>query len=391
MSQSARRNVPACCSVAERIRQLNHPFHIMSASLSIPFKIVVLIMLCIVTIWFFNGYPRYQVIGGELLRNPELAANLADWGGANAHAEPLAEGGVRLRAQGNDFVQVAQAVERSASLNLLRLNCSIKTQHVVNGPRAWDRARVLLLSYDAGGKPMYNRPHLLAKRDGSQEWEAVDKVFALAADVAKVEVAVQMSHASGELWVKSCSLRPVMLKSAFKQYRLALLWAWGFTALWIAWPFLRASVKSPAHAGVVLLALGIFFGVLTPEQIKEAIGVAIWPTTERNFDANLGTEFNDEQSFGLELKLPNPDIFKVGHFVMFGLLSMVLAAGKAYRMPTVRLLFYLLLMALVSEVLQLFMPGRGPQLGDIAVDGAGVLTGLLLWQGWRCCKRFAAG
>lgn len=344
-----------------------------------PLKIAILVLLCAATMWFFNGYPRYQRVGDELLRNGELTEDLDDWDVSKSNVE-LSGGGVKLWSPGDGFVQISQTVADNVAGVLLQLGCDIRSREVSNGPLAWHTARVLLLSYDDNGKPLYNRPHLLAKREGSHDWERAAKTFAIASDVAKVEVSAQMSNSSGELWIKSCSLRPVMLKTTFKQYRSLLMWLWGITLAWMALPLLRASLQRWPHALLLLLLGVIFLGVLAPEPLKQAFGEMVWPGTEHDAEANVGVAFDDAQVFGLALRLPNPDIFKLGHFVMFGLLAMMLASGRAYRLTTASLMFHVLLLALVSEVLQLFMPGRGPQLGDIAIDAAGALTGLLLWH-----------
>jgi VanZ family protein len=72
---------------------------------------------------------------------------------------------------------------------------------------------------------------------------------------------------------------------------------------------------------------------------------------------------------------------------MFALLSFTLAVAKPFRLSTAGLVAYLGLFAAVSEVLQLFMPGRVAQLGDIAIDGGGVVCGLVLAGLWGFCCR----
>jgi VanZ family protein len=260
----------------------------------------------------------------------------------------------------------------------------MQSANVVNGEKDWETARVILVSHNQSGQPMYQRSHQLAALSGSHDWQHVEKVFAIDAEVASLEVAAQLVRSSGELGVRGFSLRPVLLKTAFLHYRGLLLWAWLALAIWLAIPLLRASLNSWRHAVLLALILGILLGVLSPHDIKTAFGDAIWPS-ENSVPAEFAVkQAMDTQFFSLSTELPKLDLFKVGHFLMFALLAMALRIGQAYRVSAIGILGYLLLLATVSEVLQLFIAGRSSQLKDIAVDMSGALFGLLLaWFGKR--------
>lgn len=154
------------------------------------------------------------------------------------------------------------------------------------------------------------------------------------------------------------------------------LCAWLVVVVWVAVPFVRLSFESWGHGATLVLAAGIFLGVLMPEALKESLGTMIWPGKDQA--PIIANEFNDAHIFNLTGRLPKLDIFKLGHFVMFALLAITLVISKPYRISNVRLVFYLTLFAAVSEVLQLFMAGRNPQLGDIIIDCGGIASGLVL-------------
>lgn len=74
-------------------------------------------------------------------------------------------------------------------------------------------------------------------------------------------------------------------------------------------------------------------------------------------------------------------IRKTAHFIEYavlgGLLSLVLAAfgeGKRRRFPLA--LYIGLVVPLLDETIQLFVPGRSGKITDVLLDHAGVLTGL---------------
>lgn len=352
-------------------------------------KTALVILLGVATVWFFNAYPRYRAKGGELLINADFGDGLAGW----SHAEDGIEwrdGEVTLRSSDSArSLQISQAVASLAPGTLLLLACDFKTQDLIGGTQPWEAGRIALFSFNSAGKAIYHRAHTLARQTGSRDWSHVERTFEVGEQVAKLEVTAQLLRSRGEMSVRGFSLRPVVLKAEFKQFRQWLLIAWAPLAIWIAVPFARAAVADRVHGLVLVLAVGILVGVLMPEAAKESLGAAIWPTKGGAKAAFVASDIDDNHRFGLAPKLPNPDIFKLGHLVMFALLACTLAVGRPYRVSMTAQLGYLCLLAVVSEILQLFMPGRTPQLGDIAIDCAGIATGLGCAAVWRHCRRSA--
>ena len=74
-------------------------------------------------------------------------------------------------------------------------------------------------------------------------------------------------------------------------------------------------------------------------------------------------------------------LFTLGHAVLFASAGILLAplAGRAWM--------DLLLLALASETLQRFVPGRGPGIDDVLVDWSGLLLAALLLGILRLAQR----
>lgn len=345
-------------------------------------RIFLLIALCMASVGFFNGFPRYQIIGEELLANPNLNHGLAFWGGQQNHVFQIPEdqgGGARLVASnGNGLLAIGQTLDSQFTEALLLLRCEMKSTNVVNGIRDWETARVVLISKNRAKQAMYQRPHVLATLSGNHAWQRMEQVFAIDDEVGSLEVAAQLVRSSGEFEVRRFSLRPVLLKTSFVQVRWLLLAAWLLLTLWLLKPLLQASLRSGHHGLVLLLVFAILLGVLTPHDIKAAFAEAVSPGAMQSHAEVVVKQAMDQQYFNLAAELPRLDIFKAGHFLLFALLAMALWLGKAYRLSLGALLGYLLLLATASEVLQLFSPGRSAQLGDIAIDMAGALCGAVL-------------
>nr|WP_269144521.1 VanZ family protein [Methylicorpusculum oleiharenae] len=195
-------------------------------------------------------------------------------------------------------------------------------------------------------------------------------------------VAAQLIKSTGSLWIKSISLRPVTLKTAFRDYRLALLLIWVVILLWVSVPFFKSGFSSLKQGFVLILATGVILGVLMPESMKESMGAAILASDTVASASYVPSQFNNTQSFNLNPHLPDLDLHKAGHFVLFTLLSIAVVGGRPYKKSTACLLAYLVLFAFISEVLQLFMDGRTAQLGDILIDSGGIITGYLVSLLW---------
>lgn len=350
-------------------------------------KNTLVILLGIATIWFFNAYPRYRPVGPELLVNAGLGDGLSGW----HHGEDGIEwrdGEVTLRSSDSSrSPAISQAVTSVAPGSLLLLACDFKTQGLVGGAQSWEAGRVALFSFNSAGKALYHRAHTLARQTGSRDWIHVERTFEVGEQVVKLEVTAQLLHSRGEMSVRGFSLRPVSLTAEFKHFRQWLLIAWVLLVTWIAVPFAREAFTSRVHGLVLILAAGILIGVLMPEALKESLGAAIWPGKAMAKAAFVASDIDDNHRFGMVPKLPNPDIFKIGHWLMFALLACTLVVARPYRMAMAAQLGNLCLLAVVSEILQLFMPGRTPQLGDVAIDCVGIITGLAGAAIWRCCRR----
>lgn len=348
------------------------------------------LLLCLISISFFDGYPRYQAIGPELLRDPKLAS-LADWGGQRAQVKQDDNGAMLIADDSQRSVWLSQAFAGPFPGLLLLLRCEMKTENVVKGIKDWETARVVLLSKNAAGKAMYDRPHVLNTLEGNHDWHGFEKAFAIDDDAVSLEVAAQLNQSRGKLWVRNFSLRPVQVKNRYFEVLHILQGAWLTLLAWMALPILRASLRSRSHAWLTLLIAGILIGVALPHDLKGIVEGYLFPEHALAHADQVERIAADGQFFDFSLQLPPLEAFKIGHFVLFGLLAMTLVSGKPYRLTLSATLAYLLLMAMTSEVLQLLIPGRSSQLGDIGIDMLGATCGILLAKSLSLSRRLLRG
>ena len=80
---------------------------------------------------------------------------------------------------------------------------------------------------------------------------------------------------------------------------------------------------------------------------------------------------------------------KIAHFTEFTALGLLLCwllgmLKKSIHLP----MFWGFAVACIDETIQIFVPGRGPGLRDVLIDGCGVLTGVILLRiGYYVRKR----
>lgn len=342
---------------------------------SVSCKVTALLLLSIGTILFFNLYEKYSVIGPELIRNARFDSNLVEWKHTPYGILSLAPAvdGVRLHSEvPTMLVQISQINPGADRYPLLRLSCDIKTHNVSPGQERWMTARVDLVSHNLKGGAMYHLPHIVASLRGTHTWEHHEAVFARDASTAWFSVSAQLAQATGTMWVKNLSLRPVAELASFYKIRNAVTLLWVTAAFWLTIPLARSALNNTHRTTVIALALAIAFGVLMPESLKEHIGSALFPSMAESL-----VKSPNSATFKFTPLMPASDIYiyKAGHYLIFAMLAVAAFHRKPYPSSRAQMLGYLLLFALVTEVLQLLVVGRSAQFGDVLIDSAGIATG----------------
>lgn len=341
---------------------------------SASFKVSVLLALSLGTILFFNLYDRYVIIGPELITDNRFNENLREWAHSNHGISVLARGtGIAsLHSDNpNNIVDLSQKVLGIERYPLLKLACDIKTLNVPHHQESWNTARVVLISHDRKGIPMYHLPHALSNLSGTQDWKHYERIFPVDANASQVNIAVQLAQATGTMWVKNISLLPLEEVASFRKFRSAATLLWIIVVLWITIPVLRSALGNAHRTTIIVLAFIILFAVLMPEGLKESMGAALFPSLSET----SGTSFTT--TFKFTPIIPALDIYKAGHFIMFALLAALSLHGRPYAISRFRIIGYLFLFALVTEVLQLFVSARSAQMGDVLIDSMGIILGFL--------------
>jgi VanZ family protein len=81
-------------------------------------------------------------------------------------------------------------------------------------------------------------------------------------------------------------------------------------------------------------------------------------------------------------------LYKVGHFLFFCLIAIVLVRNaRALPISPAQLILLLLLLAVASEGMQLHLFNRTTRLSDLGIDAGGILLGSLLASVFKAKRR----
>ncbi|NOU14075.1 MAG: VanZ family protein [Methylococcaceae bacterium] len=350
-------------------------------SLDSSLKVFLLLLLTFATIMLFNFFEHYELTGPELLKNNQFIDKFNAWTFSNSViTEDNTAPGLAILNSINpeQITQLSQMLPKIGVHQLLRLACDIKVENVPHHQGSWNTARVILVFFDGEQTPMYHLPHSLVNLSGTQEWRHYEKVFQVPTDTTQATLSAQLAQTTGTMWVKNLSLRPVAIANSFTQLRGAAIACWVLVLLWISVPIFRSAIGNTHQISIIVLAITIMFGVLMPENIKENLGALLSPSHLPHSSVSAISS-----TFKFTPLISSFDFFKIGHFVLFALLAALLSIGKPFPETRFNLPALLVLFALVTEVLQLFVSARNAQLGDVVIDSLGISLGLLIVAGFK--------
>jgi hypothetical protein len=176
---------------------------------------------------------------------------------------------------------------------------------------------------------------------------------------------IQLADSSQAIALSSLSVTPLFENPLWRWLRYIML-ACGLVLLAQRFaPYLQARPMLLAISGLVIVA-GILFGCCVSVSQKADIYVLL--TGGRSLAAPEGVDMLLRQLF----PVPGTSVFTILHALLFAAATLCLGWVKPWAALD------LLLLALSSEALQIFVPGRGPGLADALVDASGVVAAVLL-------------
>ena len=252
------------------------------------------------------------------------------------------------------------------------LAATVGSEGIAGGGAGFKVGEITLVADGDIQRAFFHPIHRLANLRGSRAPARYVETFRFPSGAERVELAIRLRHATGELNVSGLELRALELRPEIRWLTLSLQVAWGLTLAAGCWLFARG-VDHPRSAIALVAAAAAGLSLLMmPEGLQDSTVTRL-------------TDLLPRRLLALDA------VAVVAHFVIFaaaGLLVRLSRRREAW-LPQVALLVGL---AGLSEVLQFLAELRSPEMWDWLTNALGALLGWtigLAWLWWCQDGQFA--
>ncbi|VAW52103.1 hypothetical protein MNBD_GAMMA05-635 [hydrothermal vent metagenome] len=255
------------------------------------------------------------------------------------------------------------------SKDFINLTTHIKSKDIKHGEKFWETARISLHFFDLNKNviPNLNNTAKYVYKDTS--WSLINHTYRIPDFAIHAKTSLEFLNATGTLTVKNIEIFYAEESIIYKSARYTLLILWFFLLLIIAKKLSTAIKKIYLKIIFLLIFSFIVIGVTLPQDFK-----LILINTLSNSYVNF---YHDNIEYILFNYLSSP--MKAAHFIAFTLISYIafITFTKLHKISTI--IINLIVFSLITEIIQLLVLERTPQLNDIIIDCAGVFTGLIFF------------
>ena len=311
--------------------------------------------------------PRYDLIGDPLIDDPAFDGGLAEWR-QEGLISPDSDDPARVVLESIDAASrtyLVRDVDLPPGDTLLILEARVQGEDVVPGPEIWDSARIYLAQLGADGEPDWKEDHNLFDLNGTTGIRNYRQAFDMPEEVTTARLGIELKNATGTLTVSHLELTVVEYKTSFMIAIGTLLAAWSAVVLYTAFRTFSGIESQKIRLWLGGLCALSVIGLMLPGGTHDtsADGIAAW------------------------LGITDVGVDTLGHGIIFTALAFLVRLGRPADPLWLQAGVWCLI-AIGSEVLQLFTVGRDPSLDDLWVDGIGILLGLALAEITNRVQRF---
>jgi len=240
----------------------------------------------------------------------------------------------------------------------------------MDGKNGKDKALLFLVQYNASGKAL-KTDRIVTIIDGAKGWKHYKKVFKLSPEAAELKIFAQLIRSTGTLQLKKVCLYPVIETSFYPWIKKMVLGTWG-----LFFVSLLASFKIKGNFWVQVFFVTIYGGILFATSIPDDMRNRLLESLA--FHVRL-MDMSFIEGTGL-----GPD--EMGHLLAFTLYGIVLSFLMPKAAPFV-IGMNVLMLAVGTEAVQIFIESRTPNLIDVGIDLVGGITGAFLVKSFFWVKR----
>lgn len=318
---------------------------------------------------------KFEEYGPELLSNAAYISDADDQVVQEKSTGPLTvtSGVVQITSSDeSSSLSIYQKVVPQPRFPLLRLQGDLAVQNVVPGEKPWHKARLLLVQY-VKGQVRHKTHHVVAALDGTRTWQHYQKDFVIAPDTESLRVIIQIHNASGSMQAKNISLRPVAKSLWYKNLQYPALACLYLFLLYLIFPYLRKQKSLLLNLLLSIIALSIIAIISLPATTKKLLKNNVEDGAKQ-----IAATLHSQNQRILPTTLPiGVDSTKIGHFAFFILLGLLLRSAQPKRKAR-WILIDIILFAGTTELIQLYIDGRGALWTDALIDSSGGILGVAL-------------
>jgi VanZ family protein len=343
---------------------------------------LIAIFLTLLSYLFFTTVDGYVIDGEQLLNNPNFSNDLAGWRiGGKAELVQVADGIVSIRhdsvSQSNSL---SQCWDRAQFPDQILFRITASTTDLVLGEKSWHQARVGMIGYLPGGKKDYHLSNRLLALNMDEPWKTYQAGLEIDDSMERICISIGLLGSKGAFQVKDPMLYPARVPSGYNQVKKLLLVVWSLAAVF----WLTLLVKHYRHRSqmvfLTVMLIAIAAGILMPAELRLVMENEISPYLPEFKTTELFNAIGVSFQYPANILPQRWNVSKLGHLLGFFLLSVILFSEKEKSVPMV--LPGLVLLALATEIMQHYVPGRGPRISDTVVDLIGIIAGWWMIRGY---------
>jgi len=210
---------------------------------------------------------------------------------------------------------------------------------------------------------------------GSQELTPYSESLLLKNEYDSVDFAIRLYSATGQFLISNPVVSELGELAFYKIVKILIIFLWVAVFLILVLVVARIATRLQVSIIFIVFALTII-GVMLPAELLNGLNQKIATSLPQSFLTSI-REFAMYLNFGFETLKPNAEVSKLGHVLVFlcvGLLAGFICKKIGFKFTLAAIAVF----ALTTESLQTMVNGRTPSIGDLFLDIAGGLTGLLI-------------